>query len=65
MNVQPDLAVHIASAHGQQLRVTAARQHAGRLARGDRRRGVKVNRHRYRPGHSGFEPARPTVAPAR
>ena len=65
MNVQPDPAVHIASAHGHQLRVTAARQLAGRLPGGDRRRGVKVNRGRYRPGHSGFEPARPTVAPAR
>jgi hypothetical protein len=64
MNVQPDLAVQIASVHGRELRAFAALQHAGRLARLARRSGFSSNRNGYQPRHGNFEPAGPTLAPA-
>jgi hypothetical protein len=64
MNVQPDMAFRLASAHTQQLLAQAARQRAGRLVRlvGRDCSTVKLDHRRGAP--AGRERPRATAAPA-
>jgi hypothetical protein len=49
MNVQPDMAFRLASAHTQQVQAQAARQRAGRVVKLDHRRGAPAGSARARP----------------